>query len=89
MNRLFALSALFGILMTGAAAAQTAEVMVQPVNGTCPSGFELQKGASGADDSCTQAAGSITSGSLSMASFTSGGDDDGDHGEHDHDSDMD
>ena len=94
MNRLVTLSALFGILMTGAAAAQSAEVIVRPVNGTCPTGFELKTSGSSADDNCVQNAGSMSnSGTISMASFAGGGDDDDDHGEHghdhDHDSDMD
>jgi hypothetical protein len=76
MNRLLALSALFGIAMTGAAAAATAEVAINPVNGSCPSGFELQK-SSGADDLCVQSASGLSnSGTISLASFSSGGDDD-------------
>ncbi len=81
MNRLVLLSATFGLLMTGAAAAQTT---ILPVNGTCPSGYELQRGTAGSDDQCL----SLSSGSsatLSLTSMSSGGDDD-DHGSADHDS---
>ena len=90
MNRLATLSALFGILMTGAAAAASAEVSVSPTNGTCPSGFELQK--SGADDQCVQTAGSSNSSRFSLTSFSGGDDDshgDNDHGNDDHGGDSD
>jgi hypothetical protein len=89
MNRLLTLSALFGLAMTGAAAAQT-EVAISPDNGTCPSGFELRSSSSGADDLCVQTVtGMSGSGNISLATFSSGGDDDGDHGHGDHDSDSD
>ena len=94
MNRLVLLSATLGLLMTGAAAAQST---VLPVDGTCPSGFELKRGTSGSDDQCLSMS-SGSSGTLSLASMTRGGDDDdhehGEHGSHesehgDHDSDND
>jgi hypothetical protein len=78
MHRLLPLSALFGLAMTGAAAAATAEVAINPVNGRCPSGFEMQK-SSGSDDLCVQrVSGSTNSGNFSLASYS--GDDDDDHG---------
>jgi hypothetical protein len=90
MKRILPLATLFGLALTGAAAAApTAEISVLPVNGTCPTGFELNKATAGADDSCVQVTGGMSgSGSISMASF-SGGEDDEDHGHNDHDSDSD
>jgi len=81
MNRLVLLSATLGVLMTGAAAAQST---VLPVNGTCPSGYELQRGTAGSDDQCLGVSGG-SSGTLSLTSMSSGGDDD-DYGSADHDS---
>lgn len=83
MNRLFTLSALLGLAMTGTAAAATANVSIDPVNGSCPAGFEMQKSTSGTDDLCVQTS-SASSGSIMFASF-SGGDDDDHDGSNDHD----
>lgn len=88
MTRLVALSALFGLALTGAAAASTtAEVSILPENGTCPSGFQMQKSSAGGDE-CVQSVNSgSTAGTISMASFSKGGDDDSDHGRSEHSND--
>lgn len=84
MKRILALSALLGLAMTGAAAAQTAEITANPVNGACPAGFELRKAASPDADTCAQSAGASGSGVITLANLTGGGHGD-DHDDHDDD----